>query len=136
MSSAPQPVLLEVLARVPTDFFPCSHCERMLDVAGIGASVHQEVRTSYPPEMLEQAERLAEWLQDLSTRYGERLRIRVVDAQSLEGFFRSVRHWVREYPGFIINRRATYVGWDRNGLDRLLERETGQRASSDAPGRR
>lgn len=44
---AARPVLLEVLAYVPSDFFHCLHCERLFDVAGIGASVHREMRASY-----------------------------------------------------------------------------------------
>jgi hypothetical protein len=126
MPPALQPVLLEVLAYVPGDFFHCSHCERLFDVAGIGASVHREIHTSYPPAMLEEARRLATWLQDLSARYGERLRIRVVDAQSLEGFFKSLRYWVRRYPAFIIDRRTKYAGWEHAALDRLLEEHMAQ----------
>jgi hypothetical protein len=114
------PVLLEVLAHIPTDFFHCSHCERFFDAAGIGASVHREIQAAYPPEVLEEAGRLATWLQDLSTRYGEQLRIHIIDPQSPEGLFKSLRYWVRRYPTFIINRRAKYTGWEPAALERLL----------------
>ena len=128
MSSDLQPVLLEVLAYVPTDFFHCLHCERLFDVAGIGVPIHREIQTSYPPEMLEEAERLATWLQDLSVRYRGRLHIRVVDPQSLEGFVKSLRYWVRRYPAFIINRRTKYTGWEPAALERLLEERIVQQA--------
>jgi hypothetical protein len=82
--------------------------------------VHREIRAAYPPETLEEAERLATWLLDLSAKYGEQLHIRVVDPQSLEGFFKSLRYWVRRYPTFIINRRAKYTGWESAALERLL----------------
>lgn len=114
------PVLLEVLALMPTDFFHCSHCEQLFDTAGIGAAVHREIRTTYPPEMLKDVERLATWLGNLSARYGEQLHIRVVDPQSPEGFFKSLRYWVRRYPAFIINRRTKYTGWEPDALERLL----------------
>jgi hypothetical protein len=122
MPSTPQPVsvLLEVLAHIPTDFFHCSHCERLFGTAGIGAAVRQEMRSTYPPEMLAEAGRLATWLQDLSARYGEQLHIRVVDPQSLEGFFKSLCYWVRRYPAFIIDRRMKYTGWEPAALERLL----------------
>jgi hypothetical protein len=58
-------VLLEVLAYVPTDFFHCLHCERLFDAVEIGAAVRRETRTYYLPDMLEEADRLAAWLQDL-----------------------------------------------------------------------
>jgi hypothetical protein len=119
-----QPALLEVLAHIPTDFFHCLHCEQFFDAAGIGASVHREIQTAYPPVMLEEAGRLAAWLQDLSARYGEQLHIRVVDPQSLEGFFKSLRYWVRRYPTFIINHRTKYTGWEPAALERLLADKT------------
>jgi hypothetical protein len=114
------PVLLEVLAHIPTDFFHCSHCEQIFDVAGIGAAVHREIQAAYPPKVLEEAQRLATWLQDVSAQYGEQLHIRIVDPQSVEGFFKSLRYRVRRYPTFIINRRAKYTGWEPAALERLL----------------
>ena len=113
-------VLLKVPAYVPTDLFHCLHCERLFDAADIGAAVRQETRTSYPSEVLEEADRLAAWLEHLAARYGEQLDIRVVDPQSLKGFFMSLRYWVRRYPTFIVNRRAKYTGWEPAALERLL----------------
>ena len=70
--------------------------------------------------MLEEAERLATWLLELSARYGGQLHIRVVDPQSLEGFFKSMRYWVRRYPTFIIDRRMKYTGWEPAAVEQLL----------------
>jgi hypothetical protein len=117
------PILLEVLAHIPTDFFHCSHCERFFDAADIGVAVHQEIRSAYPPEVLEEASRLAAWLRDLSLEYGERLHIQTVDPQSPEGFVKSLRYWIRQYPTFIIDRKTKYTGWEPAGLRRLLETE-------------
>jgi hypothetical protein len=114
------PVLLEVLAHMPTDFFHCTHCERFFGAADIGAAVHREIRSAYPPRVLEEASRLAAWLLELSSEYGERLHIRTVDPQSLEGFVKSLRYWVRQYPTFIIDRKTKYTGWEPAGLARLL----------------
>jgi hypothetical protein len=121
MSSTHQSVLLEVLAHIPTNLFHCMHCEQFFDAAGIGAQVHREIQADYPDEFLEEAGRLAAWLQDLSARYGERLHIRVVDLQSLEGLIKSLRHWVRRYPAFIIDRRVKLTGWEADALEALLE---------------
>jgi hypothetical protein len=131
MPSESEPILLEVLANVPTDFFHCSHCEQIFNVAGIGAQVHTEIQASYPPEMLEEADQLSAWLQDLSARYGKQLHIRVVDAQSLEGFLKSLRYWVRQYPAFIINRNTRYIGWEAAVLDRMLGEQGAQRIAQD-----
>jgi hypothetical protein len=82
--------------------------------------VHREIQADYPPEVLDEAGRLAMWLQDLSARYGEQLCIHFIDPQSPEGLFKSLRYWVRRYPTFIIDRRAKYTGWDQAALERLL----------------
>lgn len=121
MTRTENPILLEVLARVPTDFFHCGHCERLFDVAGIGESLHSEIRASYPPEMLQEAERLRERLSALSQRYGARLEIRVVDVHSVEGFLKSLRYRLRRYPAFIVDHQTTCAGWEQEELDRLLE---------------
>jgi hypothetical protein len=114
------PILLEVLAHVPTDFFHCWHCEQVFDLANLGGPVHQETRSAYPPAMLQDAEQLTAWLNDLSEQYGEQLHVRVIDPQSIEGFFKSLRHWARRYPTFIIDHRIKYTGWEPNVLERLL----------------
>ncbi|MGD2143012.1 MAG: hypothetical protein PVF54_00895 [Anaerolineae bacterium] len=120
MREAPRPVLLEVLARVPSNFLHCSHCERLFAAARIGRAVHEEMRASYPEDTLEEADRLAAWIRALSGRYGGRIEIRVVDVQSMEGFLRSLRHRVRQYPAFIVNGKVTHTGWERASLDSLL----------------
>ena len=122
MSSAPRrvPVLLEILAHVPTDFFHCMHCERLFDATGIGTEVRRETQAGYPLQMLEEAGRLSAWLHDLLARCGKQLCIRVIDPQSPEGLYKSLRYWVRQYPTFIINRKTKYTGWDPEALERLL----------------
>ena len=96
------------------------HCERIFDQAGLGKKVHN-LAEQYPPKFLEESHRLAAWLEELTARYGSRLSIRVIDPQSPLGFFKSLRHWVRRYPTFIINGQKKYTGWDREALEALLQ---------------
>jgi len=74
-----RPVLLEVLAYGPTDFFHCSHCERLFDAAGIGAPVHREILVSffkslrhrarrYPTFVVNGRRRVSGWDQDALER--------------------------------------------------------------------
>lgn len=70
---------------------------------------------------MEESHRLAAWLEDLGARYGSRLSIRVIDPQSLLGFFKSLRHWVRRYPTFIVNGRQKHTGWERDALETILQ---------------
>ena len=55
-------------------------------------------------------------------RYGEAIEIRVIDPQSALGLWKSLRHWVRKYPTFIVNGREKYTGWDKDALEEILRR--------------
>jgi hypothetical protein len=72
---------------------------------------------------VEDYQRLSDWLIDLSARYGERILIKVIDPQSLEGFFKCLRHRVRRYPTFIIKgpQKQKLTGWDREALEAALQ---------------
>ena len=114
------PVTLEVISLTPTTHFHCAHCEFIFSQAGLGKKVHKPDE-QYPPEFMEESHRLATWLEELSARYGPRLSIQVIDPQSFLGFFKSLRHWVRRYPTFIVNGQGKYTGWDRDALEALLQ---------------
>jgi hypothetical protein len=96
------------------------HCEQLFSQAGIGKLVHQEEIDQYPEDIKQESARLASWILDLSHRYGGQIQIRVVDPQSIEGFFKSLRYRVREYPTFIVDGCAKYTGWDQAALDEIL----------------
>ena len=113
-------VSLEVIAPVPTSFFHCSHCEQIFTASGIGKTVRQEIQEAYPPRMLSDAARLTNLLQRLSSQHKGRLHIRVIDLQSLEGFYKSLRFGIRSYPGFIINKQTSYCGWDTDEWEQWL----------------
>ena len=92
---------------------------------------HEEVLEEYPDDLKEDFERLSAWLFELAHRHGDNLRIKVIDPQSLEGFVKSVRHWVGGYPAFIVAGHKEYVGWDKDALDRVLQaRISGERSST------
>lgn len=122
MTQAPRdrPVLLEVLAVMPADLVHCSGCEQLLNLAGMGRAVHEGMAAEYPPQILEEAHRLATWLQELAARYPGRLQIRVLDPQSPAGLGCCLKHGVRRTPAFVVEGRHRVVGWDRERLERAL----------------
>jgi hypothetical protein len=75
----------------------------------------------YPEEIKEDYLFLSTWVKELSARYREKIMIRVIDAQSLQGVVKSIRHLVFRYPTFIINSREKYTGKDKARLDLLLQ---------------
>jgi hypothetical protein len=76
----------------------------------------------YPTDMLQDHIRLSEWVVELSQRYGPDIEIRVIDPQSGLGLWKSLRYWVRKYPTFIVNGKKKYTGWDKDALERVLQR--------------
>jgi hypothetical protein len=96
-------VALQVVTPLPIDLFLCRPCEQFLDLAGAGAPVHQETLGQYPQDLRRVAAELSSCLAVLRKRYGESIRVEVIDPQSLAGFILSLRHRVRRYPAFIVN---------------------------------
>ena len=114
-------VSVQVIAPSLTNFFHCIHCEQLVEQAGIGRQVHKEELDQYPEDIKQEAARLANRLLELSNRCGGQINIRVIDPQSPEGLFKSVRYWVREYPTFIVDGREKVTGWNQAVLDAVLE---------------
>ncbi len=77
----------------------------------------------YPEDLKEDYLFLSEWIKELSRKYRENILIRVTDAQSLLGFYKSLRFRVFRYPAFIINGKKKYTGKDKVWLDSLLQKE-------------
>jgi hypothetical protein len=97
------------------------HCEQLIDQTGIGRQMRQEELDQYPDDFKQEAARLANWLVDLADRYGDQIQIRVIDPQSPAGLFKSLRHWVREYPTFIVDGREKVTGWNQAALETTLK---------------
>jgi hypothetical protein len=113
-------VSLEVIAPLISGARHCQHCQFFMEDAGIDQRVQQEELNSFPEEMWQDYARLSQMVRDLAGRYGAQLRITLIDPHTPMGLWKSIRHWVRGYPAFIVNGRAKYVGWNREALDSLL----------------
>jgi len=75
----------------------------------------------YPEDIKEDYLFLSSWIRELSARYREKILIRVIDAQSLQGFVKSIRYRAFRYPAFIIDCKKKYTGKDKVELDALLQ---------------
>ena len=117
------PISLQVIAPVISNFYHCMHCEQIFSQAGIGQQVHQEEIDGYPEDVKQDFTRLSDWLFEIAHHYGDQIRIEVIDPQSIEGFFKSLRYWVRKYPAFIVNGREKLTGWDKATLDAMLQEQ-------------
>ena len=116
-----RPVTIEVITYAPTVFFHCQHCELAFGEVGIGERLRRrEAADALPDDLLRDFQSLSDWVHALIERHGSHVRVKVVDAASIEGFVESIRHRVGRYPAVIVDgiRR---VGSDLAAIDPLVE---------------
>jgi len=117
-----KPVTIEVITYAPTVLYHCQHCELTFQEMGIGERLRRaEAAEALPDDLAREYQVLSDWVHDLLTRFGTRLRIKVVDAASIEGFARWLRHRVGRYPAVIIDGQKTIVNGDFTSLEREIE---------------
>jgi hypothetical protein len=114
-------VSLEVVAPLIGGLKHCQQCTPYLDDASISQRILQDELKSVPEEVWSDYARLSGLVRHLAARYGAQLRITLIDPRSPMGFWKSLRHWVRRYPTFIVNGHGKCAGWDQNALERLIE---------------
>jgi hypothetical protein len=123
-----KPILLEIVARTLTSFGQCRSCSLVFEEAGLREKIEENTFREYPADLVEESKRLYTWIEELKRLYRHRLFIRVIDAKSFFGFYKSLRHGIRRYPGFIIEGKETCTGWDREKLETLLDKYVRQDA--------
>jgi hypothetical protein len=117
-----KPIRLEIVTKVVTFFDHCRRCQLLFDQAGLDEKIHQKEMEEYPPDLKEEVKKLSDWIRELSRLYKHRLLIKLIDVQSPLGIYKSLRHRIRTYPGFIVEGKETYIGWDKSQLESLLDK--------------
>lgn len=117
--------VLEIVTHTLTYFYHCPHCETAFEGAGIGRPVHDQEINEYPEEFKAEYLRLCDWVRAAAARYAGRLRLRIVDAQSLEGFWKTLRSGARTYPLFLLDGRRIAAGWDEERVEAALRKRFG-----------
>jgi hypothetical protein len=113
-------IRLDVIAHTFQGIALCSACELVMADAGVGESPTERALEQYPREWQEEYQRLSDWVYELAGRYGDQILVKVIDPQSPEGLFKSLRYRVRRYPTWVVNGKKRVVGWDREALDAVL----------------
>jgi hypothetical protein len=112
---------LEVITPTVQQLGLCSTCELFLGEAGVADDPAEQVLAEYPQEWQEEYRRLSDWVFELAARYGDQVLIKVIDPQSPEGLFKSLRYRVRRYPTWIVDGKTRVAGWDRRALEAALD---------------
>jgi hypothetical protein len=132
--SAPKPLAVELLAYAPTVFYHCQHCELTFQQMGIGDRVHrQHAREALPDDLREEFGVLSDWVHELNTVHGPRVRVKVVDAASIEGVIKSLKYRASHYPTVILEGRDRYVRPDLESLRRDIDARVRATSAPEAP---
>jgi hypothetical protein len=117
-----KPVAIEVITYAPTAFYHCQHCELAFGEVGLGERVRREAAASaLPDDLAQDFQALSDWVHELLATFGSQIRVRVIDAASIEGFVKSLRHRVGRYPAVIVDGRATATRGDLQAMKPVIE---------------
>lgn len=87
---------------------------------GLGQRVHREqLNSGLPEDLTQEFHRLSQWVQTLPSKFDRRVHVRLVDAASVEGFFKSLLRRFRRYPAFTVDGER-YVGSDFSRVEALI----------------
>jgi hypothetical protein len=118
------PVRIEVIAYAPTAFYHCQHCELTFEEVGFGRRIRKEqLAHALPDDLTRDYQAVSDWVRALTDLYGGRIAVRVIDAASVEGFWKSLRHGVRRYPTVIVDGKEKCLGTDLATVRQVIERQ-------------
>ena len=129
-----KPLTVEVITYAPTVFSHCQHCEVAFQEMGIGERLRRvEAAAALPDDLARDFQAWSDWIHGLLERHGSRVRIKVVDAASIEGVVESLRHRVGRYPAVIVDGTEKRIGADFEALDRVINDRLAARMSPARP---
>ncbi len=111
-----EPLLVEIIAFAPTAFYHCTHCEVAWREMGANNRIHDEqVESSLPEDMAQDYEKVSDWVRDIFRVHCDRILVKVIDAASIEGVYKSLRYNARRYPAVIVGHKSRFTGSESLG---------------------
>jgi len=77
----------------------------------MGDKVHLEEIQGYPQWLIDEYVKLCDWARETMRRYRGRVLVRIIDNQSVNGFWRMLRYRFRKTPTFLFEGQK-FVGWE------------------------
>jgi len=106
-----KPLLVEIIAYAPTAYYHCTHCEVAWREIGADNRIHQEqLESSLPEDLIKEYQAISNWVQEMFRIHCDAVVLKVIDAASVEGFYKSLRYNARRYPAVIVNKKARFFG--------------------------
>jgi glutaredoxin len=125
-----QPLSVQVITYAPTVFRHCQHCEVAFEGLGLGERMHRaEAADALPDDLLTDFSRVSDWVHRLLDRHGPQVAVTVIDAASIEGFWKSLRHRARRYPAVVVDGRTVDLD-DAGALIELRLESSGEKGAT------
>ena len=106
-----EPLLVEIIAYAPTAYYHCTHCEVAWREMGANNRIHEEqLESSLPEDLIKEYEIVSDWVREMFRVYCDAIVLKVIDAASVEGFYKSLKYNARRYPAVIVNRKSRFIG--------------------------
>ncbi len=106
-----KPLLVEIIAYAPTAYYHCTHCEVSWREMGMDNRIHEEqLQSSLPDDLIREYQTVSEWVKEMFRVHCDAILIKVIDAASIEGFYKALKYNARRYPAVIVNQKARFLG--------------------------
>ncbi len=106
-----KPLLVEIIAYAPTAYYHCTHCEVAWREMGMDNHVHEEqLQSSLPEDLIQEYQAVSDWVQEMFRVHCDAIVLKVIDAASIEGFYKALKYNARRYPAVIVNQKARFLG--------------------------
>jgi hypothetical protein len=113
-SSQDGPLLVEIIAYAPTAYYHCTHCEVAWREMGANNRIHEEqMESSLPEDLIREYQIVSDWVREMFKVHCDNILLKVIDAASIEGFYKSLKYGARRYPAVIVNRKSRFLGSDQ-----------------------
>lgn len=106
-----KPLMVEIIAYAPTAYYHCTHCEVAWQEMGKSNRVHEEqLESSLPEDLRHEYQVVSDWVREMFRTHCDNIVLKVIDAASIEGFYKSLKYKARRYPAVIVDGRSKFIG--------------------------
>ncbi|HEU0292116.1 MAG TPA: hypothetical protein VFR47_05235 [Anaerolineales bacterium] len=106
-----KPLMVEIIAYAPTAFYHCTHCEVAWREMGKSNRVHEEqLESSLPDDLRREYQVVSDWVREMFRIHCDNIVLKVIDAASIEGFYKSLKYKARRYPAVIVDGKSRFIG--------------------------
>jgi len=106
-----KPLLVEIIAYAPTAYYHCTHCEVAWQEMGATNRIHEEqLSSSLPEDLIKEYQVVSDWVREMFRVHCDRIVLKIIDAASVEGFYKSLKYRARRYPAVIVNEGPRFIG--------------------------